>query len=114
MKTNDVNKKLVQLLTADPELPIVAMVSWDVVGGDECNWWFGSITGADIDYVWDDGDGRTWTWDEATDDPFDFLEYYGMEEESGIKAIERIEGLPWKKVIVVCVDNDLDDLFKKE
>lgn len=114
MKTNDVNKKLVQLLTANPELPIVAMVSWDVVGGDEYSWWNGSVSDADIEMVWEDGDGRMWTWDEATDNPFDFLEYYGMEEESGIKAIERIEGLPWKKVIVVCVDNDLDDLFKKE
>ena len=36
------------------------------------------------------------------------------EEESDAKAIERIEKLPWRKVIVVCVDNDLDELFKKE
>lgn len=114
MKTNDVNAKLARLLTANPELPIVAMVSWDVVGGDEYSWWNGSVFDADIDKVWEGEDGRMWTWDEATDEPFEFLEHYGIEEESDAKAIERIEKLPWRKVIVVCVDNDLDELFKKE
>ena len=114
MKTNDVNAKLVRLLTANPELPIVAMVSWDVVGGDDYSWWNGSVFDADIEKVWEGEDGRMWTWDEATDEPFEFLEHYDIEEESDAKAIERIKGLPWRKVIMVCVDNDLDDLFKKE
>lgn len=107
MKPKDVNSKLVRLLIDHPGLPIVAMVSWDVVGGDDYSWWNGSVSDADIVMMWDDGDGRTWTWDEVMDDPFAFLEHYGIEEESSIAAVERIAKLPWKKVIAICVDNDL-------
>lgn len=114
MKTKDVKAKLAKLLTANPELPIVAMVSWDVVGGDECNWWCGSIADVAIDYVWDDGAYHIWTWAEATDDPFGFLELYGMDEDTEAKAIERIDKLPWKKAITLYVDFEMDDLLKKK
>lgn len=114
METKDVRKKLVKLLTTNPELPIVAMVSWDVVGGDECNWWCGSIADVAIEPVWDDGINHIWTWAEATDDPLGFLELYGMDEDTDTKAIERIEGLPWKKAITVYINNEIDDLLKRK
>lgn len=113
MTTKDVRGKLVHLLTTNPELPIMAVVSWDVVGGDEFAYWYGNVIAVDVENVWNDGAGRTWTRTEAEDEPSFFYEFYGDGKITDDKEMEQagmdlIEGLPWKKVILVYVDT-MDD-----
>ena len=40
--------KIIELIEANPDLPIVAFVHEEVVGGDEYCWWMGKWSDADI------------------------------------------------------------------
>ena len=59
---NKVVMDLLKLASANPTLPIVAMVRNEVVDGEDYGSWAGMIVGAEIEELWTcwEYDGRTW------------------------------------------------------
>ncbi len=116
---NNATEKLLTLAAQHPELPMMALVSSDVVGDDSYSTWYGDVYDASIEEVWM-GMSKTWTRAEAEGDLFDFAdengEYLGehhdnyeqmwdMDDKEAEKVIkEWINEIPWKKCIVLHVD----------
>ena len=113
MKAKNVKEKIVKLLIANPELPIVAMVNWDVVGSDEFSWWYGNVADVDIEEVVDNGKYYEWTRSEAEDFPAEFYELYGDgkitdDKDKKQAGMELIAKWPWTRVIAVHINNTDD------
>ena len=114
---NKATEKLLTLAAQNPELPMMALVYSDVVADYDFNTWWGDIFDVSIEDVWGDpdGDGKTWTKDEAMGDlpyffeqcatPISYAEVETMSDEDADKAMEKwANSLPWKKYIVLHVD----------
>lgn len=110
--------RLAKLAAENPALPIVAMVNFEVVAGDEFSYWIGEINNVDVKELCLSkcDDARTWDREEAEDDYEEFIERYASNEdlmkiesltdEKLYKqaAMEWIAGLPWAKCIVIFVE----------
>jgi hypothetical protein len=117
-KPNEITAKLLKLAAENPTLPIVAMVNFEVVAGDEFDYWTGEIESVDVTELWLSkcDDARTWDREDAEDDYEAFIEMYASNEdlmkiesltdEKLYKqaAMEWIAGLPWTKCIVIFVE----------
>lgn len=104
--------KFLRLVQENPTLPIVPMVSYDVVDDDSYHWWLGSFVDCEItEYTCVEmyNEDRF-----VTRDDIDEIEEYFMNEflddneELSDKEIERMaheqaEALDWKKAIVIWV-----------
>lgn len=123
--TNYATARLAKLAAENPALPIVAMVNFEVVAGDELAYWTGEIDNVDVRELWVSPDFRTWDREDAEDDYEDFIERYASNEdlmkfesltdEKLYKqaAMEWIAGLPWTKCIVIFVEEP-DKLTRSE
>lgn len=105
------HKKLINMLTAYPDLPIIANVYSEVVADDGYAYWCGDVEeSCYVDTLWA-GKEKTWSLDEALDDVLYFLEWEFPEKvpdtvaQEDEKKLEKfVRYLPWKKVIVLNVN----------
>lgn len=125
-KPNEATATLLKLAAENPTLPIVAMVNYEVVAGDEFTYWTGEIASAEIRELWASPreDARIWDREDAEDECEDFVESYAPNEELmriecltddkmyEQAAMEWINKLPWTKCIVIYVETP-DELTKK-
>lgn len=123
-KPNEATATLLKLAAENPAMPIVAMVNFEVVAGDEFAYWIGEINSVDVRELWLSPDARTWDREDAEDEWDGFIESYASNEElvriecltddKLLKqaAMEWIAGLPWTKCIVIFVDTP-DKLTRK-
>lgn len=101
--------KLLQLINENPDLPIVAMVSGEIVAGDDFCRWIGTFGECRVDeYIIDDwyGDGCV---EFKSDADIDTIieaiaetKYSGTEE--GYKKAEKELKTMWTRAIVVNID----------
>lgn len=113
-------QNLLKLVQENPELPIVAMVNGEVVGGDEYGYWAGKFGKARIDEYLMPIDGREddGIYFKSDDDVYDVLERYLPEKEwealpeSVNKCRPRYDALPWVKAIIVYIE--LPDMEEKK
>lgn len=105
------SKELLELIAANPDLPVYAWVNADVVR-DGYGYWVGEMHTASIqEYAEVEPYGyseQTWVIKGDDEDYYDYLvnsdEYAGLtDEEAKQKAEETIANLPWKKAIFVWV-----------
>lgn len=125
-KPNEITAKLLKMAAENPTLPIVAMVDFEVVSGDDFAYWTGEIDSVDIKELWLSpfDDARTWDREDAESEYEEFIESYAPDDdlmkiecwtdEKLYKqaAMEWIAGLPWTKCIVIFVDTP-DKLTRK-
>lgn len=103
-------KRLIEVLSKNPDLPIMASVYSEVVADDGYAYWYGDVDEVYfLDDVWA-GDTRIWSLDDALDDVILFINQEFPEKEPDTitpadekKFEEFIKKLPWKKVIVLDV-----------
>ncbi len=103
-------KEIIEVLSKNPDLPIIANVYSEVVADDGYAYWYGDVKGVwYIDTLWA-GNHKIWSLDDALDAMMEFLEWEFPEKEpekltiKNVKEIELfIRKLPWKKVIVLSV-----------
>lgn len=108
LKRNEMTSKLLQLVAENPELPIVPMVFYEVVGGD-CGDWIGKVIDVKIrEYAIDEweGDGSVRFRDdfgaeEILIESIAELKYDGTDEDYK-KAKEEAAAL-WEKAIIVYI-----------
>lgn len=124
-KPNEATATLLRLAAENPAMPIVAMVDFEVVAGDECAYWAGKIDNVDVKELWLSPDARTWEREDAESEYDGFIENYAPNEDLmkiesltddklyKQAAMEWIAGLPWTKCIVIFVEAP-DELTKKE
>ncbi len=111
---NKTTEKFLRLAAENPNLPIVAMVQYEVVADDSFSYWLGEIEAVDVEELWV-SDGRTWTREEAEyeclaivddyapDDVVAKIESLPDEKMQEQAAMEWINGLPWTKCIVIFI-----------
>lgn len=105
-------KEFLELVKANPDLPIVPMVDSEVCGGDDYGWWLGSFGMSEVtEYTTVEmyGDSRFLT----RGDQDEAEEYFAdkildehpelPDEEVDKQAHEKAEALPWVKAIVVWI-----------
>lgn len=124
-KPNEATATLLKLAAENPAMPIVAMVNFEVVAGDEFAYWTGEIDSVDVKELWLSPDARTWDREDAESEYDGFVESYASNEDLmkiecwtddklyKQAAMEWIAGLPWTKCIVIFVEAP-DELTKKE
>lgn len=107
---------LLKLAAENPSMPIVAMVNFEVVAGDEFAYWTGEINSVDVRELWLSPDARTWDREDAESEWDGFIESYASNEDLmkiecwtddklyKQAAMEWIAGLPWTKCIVTFVE----------
>ncbi len=108
------NKELIQLISDNPNLPIIALVEPDVVQ-DDCHYWYGKISEngeikeyVELDYSYTHITDCDWLFKDDTEEWEEYmLENYMeediTEEEAEKKVQEELENLKWKKAIFVYV-----------
>lgn len=125
-KSNEATAKLLKLAAENPTLPIVAMVNYEVVAGDDFSYWTGEICEVGIEELWSSqADDRIWSREDAEDEFEAFVES-NAPNENLVKiecltddkmyeqaAMEWIDKLPWTKCIVLFVETP-DELTTKE
>lgn len=123
-KPNKATATLLKLAAENPAMPIVAMVNFEVVAGDEFVYWTGEINSVDVRELWLSPDARTWDREDAESEWDGFIESYASNEDLmkiecwtddklyKQAAMEWIAGLPWTKCIVIFVDTP-DKLTRK-
>lgn len=99
---------LLQLITENPDLPIVPEVNSELVAGDEFDWWIGSWGKASLEEIYTDEE-RVYirSRDEETliDFAFDRLVNEAKTDEEAYElAKKEVEGYDWKKVIAVRIE----------
>lgn len=117
---NKTTEKFLRLAAENPNLPIVAMVQYEVVADDSFSYWLGEIEAVDVEELWV-SDGRTWTREEAEYECLAIVDDYAPDDvvakieslpDGKLReqaAMEWIKGLPWMKCIVIFVGTP-DDL----
>lgn len=96
-------KELLRLIKENPDLPVIPMVSNEVVPDDTFHWWLGKWGSASVD-AYLVADERVWI--KSWDDDEDVLEAYlgsdAFSEISTEEDLEReIQSLPWIPAIIV-------------
>lgn len=107
--TNPNLAALLDLMQANPHLPVLPMVNEEVVCDDSWAYWMGSWGHAEIDQYMVPN-GRIYFKDD--DDPFDVLERIGYPRRVDDMTDEEIdaayEALPWKKAIFIYINTPED------
>lgn len=100
--------QLARLITQYPELPVLCMVEFEVVAGDDCNRWAASLGECKIrEYTYM---GELIYWREDAEKLVDAMaedaetRINTSYEEARQQAWEKVNELPWKKAIVVNID----------
>ncbi|WP_195475663.1 hypothetical protein [Enterococcus mundtii] len=107
-------QSLLGLIKENPELRIVPMVDSEIVADDGYSSWMGSFGKSEIDHVWNNGERIFFkSLDdeeliekeiEAIDDETQvFHETHPLWKPIEERAVERVEGYRWEKVIVVWI-----------
>lgn len=111
----EMSKELLELIAANPDLPVYAWVDWEVVQ-DDCHYWAGKFRGngeikeyIDLDYSYQHSDFNDWLFKDDTEDWEEYMyENYledGMTEEEAEKEIQdELSNMKWKKAIFVWVE----------
>jgi len=105
-------EKFLQLIKDNPTLPIVPLVGSEIVADDGYNYWIASWGDSEvseiISYKIYGNDTLVFK-----DDPDDLFEYLCGEEENENRSDDEIRdivnGLNWKKVIVVYIEESSND-----
>ena len=115
-KPNEATATLLKLAAENPAMPIVAMVNFEVVAGDDFAYWTGEIESVDVKELWLSPDARTWDREDAESEYDGFIESYASNEDLmkiecwtddklyKQAAMEWIAGLPWTKCIVIFIE----------
>ena len=61
---NNLTKKLVKLASENPDLPIIASTNFEVIGGDEYDYWVGELSEVFVDYGYLSESLGKWIWGE--------------------------------------------------
>lgn len=98
-KPNEATATLLKLAAENPTMPIVAMVNFEVVAGDEFAYWTGEIDSVDVKELWLSPDARTWDREDAESEWDGFIESYASNEDlmksnAGLTT-SCISRLPW-------------------
>lgn len=99
-------ENLLKLINENPELPVIPMVDYEVVGDDSCCRWGGSLGTAEIkEYV---GYEMYRDFEETVykEDSDRIMEYLTDHDENLTDAdiVKIVEGLEWKKAIFLNID----------
>lgn len=98
-------KKALELIKENPELPIIPMVNYEIVAGDDALYWMGSWGDARIDEYTIDGERMRYL-SEGIDELFD--RYFGdIFSDKGLGPEYRkrlVEELGWTKAIFIKID----------
>ncbi len=111
-------KNLIEVLSKNPDLPIIASVYSEVVADDGIAYWYGDVEESSCytDTLWA-GKQQMWSLDDALDDMMEFFDFefpeksigdiYDLSDEEIDKWMKKAEkfilSLPWKKYIVINV-----------
>lgn len=101
---------LAKLLMENPDLPVLCMVEYEIVAGDECTRWAASLGEAKIrEYIYYDEfmGGPVIYWREDAEELVDRMVEdveQSRYEEARQKAWEKVNAMPWIKAIVVNID----------
>lgn len=117
MKQSEKLTQLLELMQANPELPVIPCVDGDVVSGDECYCWLGSWGESAVqEFVI--GSERTYYREDDISEMNDVLcEHYDPELVDNMTEEETraaYNALPWKKAIFVDVhqyEEEIADVF---
>ena len=108
---NDNTKKLLELISENPDLPILPMVSGEVCGGDEYAYWVGSFSEVRIDeYLIDEWYGDGCVRFKSENDDATIIEgiaeckYGDCKNEENWRKAEAFFKTLWKKAIVVYIE----------
>ncbi|MBV6372600.1 hypothetical protein IGJ74_000809 [Enterococcus sp. AZ009] len=102
------------LIKENPEVRIVPLVNSKIVEDDGYASWMGSVGKSEIDYIWDNGERIFFkSQDEeeliekemyAIEDEVKSLdENHSLSKAIGKRAVARVEGYKWEKVIVLWI-----------
>jgi len=98
---------LLRLCKENPDLPIIASVEHEVVGGDDYGWWVGSIGNVRVEEVvaQSDDEGALLYKSEHTYDEL-YEELFGYDDDFNYEATDeeikkKVDSAPWLKCIVV-------------
>ena len=104
------SKELIRLIQENPELPIVPMVYYEVVGGDDYSSWMGSWGKARIDEYWHSDDRIYFKADDFEDLTETMMDKRCEEEWKGKTddemerlAEEIVNGYDWVKCIAIWI-----------
>ena len=102
------SKKLLKLVQENPGLLIIPMVNGEVCG-NEGNYWQGSFGRVEVnEFVCRNGRFYTRNEQDVLEDELSNSlcdDYPDMSDEEFFKMIhEKVESLPWKKAIIVCIE----------
>lgn len=121
-------EELARLILENPELPVLCMVEYEIVAGDDCLRWAASLGECKIrEYIYhEDGLSESvifWREDEEklvdvfAEDAEEHPEYYPLGQDpqtatarayaynqARMIARQKVRDLPWKKAIVVNID----------
>ena len=107
-------EELARLILENPELPVLCMVEYEIVAGDDCNRWAASIGECKIrEYTYTEVgycDSEVIFWREEAEKLVDALAEDAESrinttyEEARQQAWEKVNAMPWKKAIVVNID----------
>lgn len=108
-------KTLLDLVKENPDLRILPMVDYEVVGGDDYSNWGGSFGKAEIDYTWNNGERihfMSHDFEELIENEVErldnaaqvFSEKHPLWRSNEERAEKMVKNLDWEKVIVVQID----------
>lgn len=112
---NDKVKKFIKLVQENPELEVISMVDTDVIGDENCSWWYGEIGNSQVrKYItyqlYQDGEQIVFY-----EDRDDIEEYIKDHDTDYIRTDEEIkkyvEAMEWREVIFLDI-NTPDNLLK--
>lgn len=105
LRQQENTRELVELISKNPELPILPMVSYEVVAGDEFAYWGGSWGEARIDSYFVNDERVVY---KSEDEPETVVEktvgYERFNEMTDEEVKEAWEKLPWIKAIIVKIE----------
>jgi len=103
-------ENLARLILENPELPVLCMVEYEVVAGDDCLRWAASLGESKIrEYIYHE-DGMSESviyWKEDAEELVDRMVEdveQSLYEEARQQAWEKVNAMPWIKAIVVNID----------
>lgn len=107
-------EQFLELVKANPNLPIIPMVDYEVVGDDSYGRWYGSFGKAKVEeYVTYQmyGDGEQVVYKDDVDDLFEYIyDHYNItepdmtDEEIEKEILKKIDDMNWRKAIFVNID----------
>ena len=103
-------KRLIEMLSKNPDLPIIAEVYSEVVADDGFAYWFGDVKeSCYVDTLWA-GEEQIWSFDLISRDYNEMIYFMDYEfPEKDVDSMTKneiksfIKSLPWKKYIVLTV-----------